>query len=73
MIAEVILAVTIILAVSNIFDLGWIETPKKIDDILWEVLYMDLDPKLHHIQRSVNRQIGRPTSIPPEQFQRKVP
>lgn len=72
MIAEVTPAVTIILTVSNIFDVGWIETLKTIDEILQESPYVDLDLKLHLIQGSVNRQIGRPTSIAPEQFQQEV-
>lgn len=72
MIAEVTPAVTIILTVSNIFDVGWVETLKKIEEILQESPYVDLDLKLHLIQGSVNRQIGCPTSIVPEQFQQEV-
>lgn len=72
MIAEVTPAVTIILTVSNIFDAGCVKTLKKIYDILQESPYVGLDPKLHLIQGSVNRQIGRPTSIAPKQFQREV-
>lgn len=72
MIPEVTPAVTIILTVSNMFDLRWVENLKKIDEILQESPYVDLDLKLHLIQGSVNWQIGRPTSIVPQQFQQEV-
>lgn len=72
MIAEVTPAVTIILTVANIFDVGWVEAPKKINEILQESQYVDLNFKLHLIQVSVNRQIGHPTSIAPEKFQQEV-
>ena len=54
-IAGVTPALTIILTVLNIFDIGWVETLKKIDEILQESPYVDLDLKLHLIQGSVNR------------------
>lgn len=55
MIPEVTPAVTIILTVSNIFDEGWVETLKKIDEILQKSPYVDLDLKLHLTQGCLNQ------------------
>lgn len=72
MIAGVTPAVTIILTVSDIFDVDWIKTLGKIEEIFHEPLYIHLELKLHLIQGSVIRQTGRPTSIAAEQFEQEV-
>lgn len=69
MIAGITPEVIIILTVSDIFDVGWAEIIRKIDEILQEPSYaaLNLSVKLG------NWRWVAPTSIAPGQFQQKVP